>query len=285
MAIFQKRTVEEIFNSLLEYKDTIPELTGLNSNVSDFQTLLDDLQSDSVVSRWILYLYIHAYNTWILENLMEQQVDELQNIKDTNITGTAQWYSFMAKKFQYGDTLVVDESTNFVPSYDVVNESNYIIGSAATEEVSGKLYIKIRGLVNDLLTEDELNAFTAYMNKIKFAGTKIAIQNLASDKLKIVANIVYDGQVLLEDLKDEVENAIIDYIGNIAFDSTFYRNRLIDSIQAINGVIDVEINTLQSRVDSISRFTDIVHNYKSLSGYMTIDSAYPLSSFLTYTIK
>ena len=282
---FTARTVDEIFQQLITYKNTIPELTGLTSSVSDEQSLLDELQSDSNTARWILELYVHAYNTWVLENLMEKQVTELEDIRDASFSGTKAWYESIAQKFQYGDTVTVDESTGYVPEYTLEDENKQIIAQVSSDEISGKLFLKIRGKDTDLLTTDQLNAFNTYIDSIKFVGTQIGIINLSADKLKVYGTVRYDGQVDLTVLQANVQEVIDNYILNISFNSYFIRSELIDVVKAIDGVTDFEINTLQARKDTVSTFTDIVHRYQALAGYLRIDDNHSLSNTLNYTIE
>jgi len=285
MANFTTRTLDTIFTNLLTYKDTIPELTGLNTTIANVQDLLDKLQSDSSVSIWVMELYIVAYSQWVLENIIQTQVNEIETIKNAALVGTFNWYSLQATKFQYPDNITVDSSTDFVPKYSLIDAAKQIVAQASALEVSGKLILKIRGRDNDVLTTPELNAFITYINKIKFVGTKIAIQNIESDKLKLIATIKYNGESNINDLKNNVTTAIDNYLLNLPFNSALLRNKLIDEVQNIDGVIDIEIDTLQARPNSISSFVNIQHRYNSLAGYIRIDDNFELDTFLTYEIE
>jgi len=279
------RTVDQIFQSLITYKESIPELTGLQSLVSDEQKLLDELQSSSSTARYILYLYIVAYSNWVLEKLMEEQIKEAEEIRDSSFAGTPGWYSFKALEFQYGDNVVVDETTSYVPKYNALDESKRIVGNCAVEELAGKLLLKIKGKNTDILTNDELNSFISYVNEIKFAGTSIAVQNDAADTMKIIANVRYNGQLDKASIQNAVEVAINGYITALPFNSYFVTNDLINKVQEVKGVIDFEINSIMAKATNESVYANVVHRYRAFAGHMKIDVSFPLSTYITYEIN
>jgi len=285
MATFKTRSVSEIYEQLITYKNSIPELSGLYSNVDSEQTLLDTLQSTSKVAKWSLYLYIVAWAIWVLENIMLLQVKEVEEIRDSAFTGSAVWYSNEAKKFQYGDVVGVSEETNYKPSYKEIDTAKQIIGNVAVEDISGKVVLKIRGKNSDILTEDELNSFIGYINNIKFIGTKIAIQNDEADKLKLIGSIIYKSGKVVSEIRTNVENSISDFIKNIPFNSYLVVNDLIKTVRAIDGVVNFEINTIQAKASNTLVFSNVTHKYRAFAGYLSIDTNYPLSTFLTYNIE
>jgi hypothetical protein len=61
-----------------------------------------------------------------------------------------------------------------------------------------------------------------------------------------------------------------------------------DSIQAVEGVSNVVINTCQAKYGSLA-YSNILlsteQSYQSNAGYLTIDPAYPLATSITYLNK
>lgn len=283
MADFTPRSINEIFIEILNEKANYSVLDTLQSgSISDEQTFLDTLSSDSNVSIWINWAYLMARTQWATDQIMLTQVNELETIRDNSFIGNLDWYGYIALQWQYGDILIIDPDT-FTISYSVNDDSKKLVGSVATDEVGGKVLLKIRGKNSDLLTTDELTSFSAYMNKVKFAGTKIIIKNSEPDKLKILADVIYNGEAVLNETKVNVETAINNYIQNLPFNSEFNKNELIDEIQAIDGIVDFRINTLEGRLYN-GNFSSIVHTYKADAGYMSIDTDFPLTATLTYKI-
>lgn len=279
------RTIDEIFSDILTTKESLPDLLNLVTNVSDEQTLLTELTTDSLVARWVLYAYVIATCIYAFELILQDEVTEVEAIRDSAFAGNPTWYVYQAKKFQYGDEIVCDESTDFIPKYSVIDESKQIIKNCGISDTGGKVIFKIQGKESNILTEDQISSFSTYIDRIKFAGTKKIIQNVEADKIKIVANIIYSGVYKLDDIKSNVEAAILDYISNIEFDSVFVTNYLIDKVQSVPGVKDMEINTIESKAYNEPGFTPIVHRKNSQAGYFEVDVDYPLSTYITYQIS
>ena len=277
------RSFEEIYSDHLYEKTTLPDLIQLQTTVSDVQTLLQELNSDSRTARWGLEIFVVDRCIWALENIVSQASNDIETIRDNSFSGNNYWLIDKAKKFQYGSDIVTDESTNFVPSYTVIDTAQQIIKNASINEVNGKVILKICGRDSNVLGTDEFNSFSSYIkNNIKFAGQRILIQNLPADKLKIIGNIRYKGTFTQSDIQSIVETNINTYIQNIGFDSFFVTTDLIDVLKALDGIIDFEINSLESRPDSSQTFLPIVHRVNSTAGYFEIDPNYSLNSYITY---
>lgn len=281
------KTLDELFNEILTNKVNYPSVIGLTneSNINDNQTLLSELNSETDVARWIHISRLVAESEYNLQSWIQSAQTEFNSILESrgnawNLEAVAYW----AKKFQSGDIVVCDESTNFIPTYNPTNTSHQIIKSCTAEFYGKKVRLKIAGKTNNILSDTELTEFTQYMSKIK-PNNKFIFVNKESDKLKLIATIIYDGQTNLQTLKGNVETSINNYIQNISFDSNLYTNFLIDSIQSVTGVFNIELQTLESREDDQQTFMPIVNSVKSSAGYFNIDGNYPLSTYLTYKIK
>jgi len=279
------RTTDEIFSSLLAQKDIIPELTGLTTSISNEQQLLSQLQTDSNVSVWVLMLYIFAENLQKVEELYKQQIDEVEAIKNQGFIGNKDWYVSKALEFQYGDSVSI--SGDFEVFYPVVDTTKRIIKSASSEQNGSNYILKVRGRDTDVLTTEQLEAFNAYINKIKFAGTKILIYNRDADILRVQGVVSYNPELPKSSIQPLVESAINTYISNIGFNSQFLTNKLIDSVQGINGVYDFTISSISASSDNGISFTPITNRYKALAGYMKVDttSQWTLSASIGYNAE
>jgi len=264
---FVPRTTEEILDSLIITKNSITELNGLTNDAS--------------TSIWGLLLYITANAIQVQEQLFKQHIDEIESIKSSGIIGNKDWYVAKALEFQYGDNLIITE--DFQIQYEIIDTNKKIIQSASSEVLGEKYILKIRRKGSDILTNDELLAFNTYINKIKFAGSKIIIYNKLPDDLKLIGNVIYNPEISLTDIITNTQNAINEYIANVGFNSTLYKNKLIDAVQKVNGVIDFEISSLEAKENGTINYTNIVNNYKSVAGYLKIADEYPLTNFLSYT--
>lgn len=278
---FRPRTISEIYNSMMNEKTTKSTLTSLQPNLDTHQTFLSDLTSTSKVAIWRCFVWLMAFNTYLFEQIMDAYRREVDEVIANSHVGSIQWYVAKAKEFQQGYTLTLNDNYSIV--YDTVDEDAQIIEFASGEEREGTFYLKVRRKDTDLLSESELTEFQSYINKIKFAGTRIVIVNEYSDKIKIYMDIVYDPLYDLTVLKTNVEDAINNYVQNIAFNSTFYVNSLVDAIQKVDGVIDPQVKWANSGVrTNTSNYIALPYIYRPVAGYLTVDTSYPLSTTLTY---
>lgn len=283
MITYTKKTIDENFVDILTTKDSFPEIVNeLQTNVSDEQSLLTELTNDSAVARWAQYGYVIATVQDALETSIANFVEDTNTAFSESFYGTPKWYVTKALEFQYGDTLIENEFGNFY--YQTINESNRIIRSCTVELINGSTVLKVRGKNSDILEAEESTALLSYIKKLQ-TNTNINIRNDNGDRLKIIANVRYNGQKSLTALTGSVEQAINEYIGAIDFDSVFVRTNLIDAVKAIDGVLDFEINTLEFRNYNSATFEPIIHNTISSSGYFVIDENFGLSTYITYQVK
>lgn len=277
------KTLDQLFNEILTNKDNYATLIGLTNDsvINDNQTLLSELTSENEVARWIHISRLVAESEYNLQSwIKDASLEFTQLISDNGISGNLEWISYFAKKFQTGDIVICDETTDFKPTYNPVNTGNQVVKNCTAEYFGDKVRLKI----SPILTSLQLTEFKAYMDRIKF-NKKYIYVNKASDKLKLIATVIYDGQSNLSTIKSDVENAINNYISNISFDSFFYTNFLIDAIQKVSGVFNIELSTIESRTNEEQSFTPIVDKVNSSAGYFSIDDNYPLSTYLTYKVK
>jgi len=281
--MFNIRTIDEIFKSLLIEKQTLSSLIALDPNgITDIDTLIPVLTSGKA-PEWVLWLFNTAVGTNVTEVSVQTAIDDINNIMLTQKVPTSEWYITKAKEFQFADTVVIDPVTYQV-GYAVIDESKQIIGSATTLSVSNKLYLKVRRKSTNILSAPELIAFESYMNKVKAAGTRLLVQNYNGDELTLNIDIVYNGTYDINDVRTNVEEVINNYIENIEFDSYFISSQLIDNLQQLTEVLDPRFNE-SSALDSVGNTVNFTHEYKTNAGWCRINSLTPLNTTITYIPK
>jgi len=279
---YTPRTLNEIYLAIVTEKQTFSSLSGLTTDITSQQELLTELNSNSKVSIYNLWMYITAVSIWTLEKIMGLFITEVDEIVSSAIIGTSAWYVQKVKQFQYNSGTLIINPTTYAVEYDIEDTTAQIIEHAATIESGGNLILKVRRLASDILSTPELNAFKSYINKVKFAGTRIIVWNYDADLLKLYFEIKYDPIIPLSTITTNVETVINDYLDNIEFNSTVNINSLIDNLQAIEGVLDPQFNEGYGKFD-IAAYVAFSHTYDSTAGWCKIDPLYPLSSTITYT--
>lgn len=279
---FTGRTIAEIYNTMITEKLLKSTLTTLQPSIDNHQTFLNDLASSTKVAIWRCFIWLVAFSTYLFEQIMVEYRNEIDLQIANSYVGSIQWYVSKVKEFQYGDSLVLND--NYSIGYTTIDTTKQICEFASGEESAGIFYLKVRRLDTDIFSVPELAAFTNYISQIRFAGTRIEIRNEQPNLAKLYFNIYYNPEYDLDDLKTAVYAAINDYIENIEFNSTFYVNKLIDAIQQVEGVVDPQLNWGSSYIkDSTGTYQPITYSNKPYSGYLRIDTNFPLTTTVTFT--
>ena len=266
------RSIQTIFNAIIAAKEA-------NSN-------LDGLDTTSVTSVYRHWAWITATVHYVIETMLDLFRVEIQVMLANLKPGSLLWYQAMCKAFQYGDDLAW---INGQWTYSVIDLDKQIIAQCSVSEGERGLVIKVAKLSGAEwvpLTTTELNAFTAYLAKMKFAGTKVVIVNSAANLLKIALTVYYNPLVLsqtgelITDSSHPVNDAISAYLAALPFNGRLMLTALTDAIQAAAGVEDLQITTCQQK-NGASAYADIIVSHIPESGYFKIDPANPLD--ITYT--
>lgn len=281
------RSISEIYNSMITEKETFSSLSGLVPNPDTAQTFLADLTSSSKVAIWRLYFWVVAVAIWTHEQLFDLFKAEVTEIGKNLITGTRNWYRLQAEAFQYGDSLVWNNTT-LKFEYPTGSTGSKVVKHASVREASNILRIKVAkddgagGL--QPLSNSEQTAFETYINQIKFAGTSVSVVNLNADLLKLQVDVYIDpllltatGESILNTGTFPVKKAIENYIINLPFDGVFNRTKLVDAIQSAEGVIDVVLQNSEA-TSGVNPYVNTGQNYIANAGYLEIDPLFPLTS-------
>jgi len=273
-------TLETIYNNIVTEIDTMSNLAELTP-INSYQNLLSQLNTESQVGVNSLLTYTVAYNEWMTEQNIINFYNEINSLLSRVGYGQSQWLIDRILEFQLGDELLINTST-YELYYETVDTSKQIILSCSVEEVVPGILIKVRRKDTDVLTTIELEQLKAYISKIKVMGQVTSTLSYEGDKLKLIGKIIYNAQLNMSTVKSEVESAINGYIAGLPFNSTFITSKLIDTVMSVNGVRDFQITTLQAK-DYIKSYSNVVNQYITTSGYLTIDPSFTLSDNLTYT--
>lgn len=277
------RTISEIFKSIVDDKDTSTSIQSLAPTNDSVDRLKTDLNSNSKVAVWRVFVYLVALAHNRLEVLWDVFKEEIKRIVAQAPTGTLPWYRLQILKFQFGDTLLF---INEKYVYQSIDESKKIVKLCAVEDrADGVIIIKVAGLDNGApipLTTVEKTALEAYTKKVRFAGAKFSIVSSAPDLLKFVGTIFFDPIIPITTVQQNVEKAIDSYLKNLPFNGVFKINALIDVIQEVEGVTDVQDTSIEAKY-GVLPYVSINRTYTAQAGYLDIDPAFPLSSTLTYS--
>ena len=122
---------------------------------------------------------------------------------------------------------------------------------------------------------------------LKPAGVVVRVRTAPADHIRIYAAISVDPMILspeglrYRDGARPVEEAIKAYLRGITFGGTFNKTKLVDAIQAVEGVTDVLLTACQARTHS-GAYKDIEgNNYTAYSGSIVDDN---LTSTLRYVV-
>ncbi|MCG8310739.1 MAG: baseplate J/gp47 family protein [Cytophagales bacterium] len=265
------RTVKEIQLEILSAKNADGNLNSLNSS--------------SQTEPWRLWVYIIAVAIHLHERLFDAFKSEIEETLDLRQPGTPGWYAEKCLEFQLGDDLIID---NGKITYAVFDEEKQIVKRVGYKDDSGTLTLKTAKEsdgVPEALSAIELNQLKAYIEKVKFVGTDVQATSLNADKMRLTATIYYDGIYAQADIQTAVEAALNNYMTNLPFNGIVIKNKVIDAIQAVEGVHDIVITTL-TIVTGITP-TVVARTHELPSGYLIEDdeAGQTFADLLTYTAE
>ena len=167
-----------------------------------------------------------------------------------------------------------------------------IVNRCAAIERGGAILIKAAissGTTITPLNSAQLAAFSAYFQKIKFAGPALACVSYSADLVKVPYQVFYDPLADLSVVQPLVEAAINNYFAQISgvlipgdFNGVLDLNQLNEAILAVPQVTDTIPGIVQTKYGSLS-YADVVRRVSLNAGYCTVDPANPLSTTITYT--
>lgn len=231
----------------------------------------------SAVSIESIWFSIVASAIYVLEALFDAFRSDVNTTIAGAVVASIPWYHKIALEFQYGDSLVFDEKTQQYV-YPVIDESKQVIKFAACRDLGGGVSVLVSGADSAgnpvALSADVLTAFEAYLNERKPAGVLLAVGSYNPDQIRLVMRVQYDPQVLNPDgtlIIDPsvypVENAVEGYLRSIVYGGVFNKTKLVDAVQAAQGVRDVVLDSASVKPEDSSSYSIIAGNsYTSVGG-------------------
>ena len=241
------------------------------------------LTNNSAVAIWLLFIDIVAECAYSLELLFDYFKADVNEIIAAKNPHTERWYAEKAKAFQLGQSLPADTDSydNTGLSESAIAASKIIAYAAVVEQVSGIRVKVAKKSGSDLgpLTTPELTAFKAYMQRVKDAGVRLNITSSIADALLLALRIKYDPQVLYATgaridgtSTSPVKDAIKAHLLALPFNGIFSIQKLVDSLQAVEGVLDLSVDAVQAKYGALA-FTSVNIEVIPDSGYLRIADA------------
>lgn len=234
------RTINDIYKEAVEERNKRLELK--------------EFKSDSKLSvlngiTWAFAAVIQSFET-----LLDVFAIDISNAMNNRINGTPAYYANALLQYQKGDTLVVRED-GLAFGYAAVDKTKQIITqvsyveSTQDEALDSTLILKVatgeQGKLA-MIPKEELLMINAYINQIKFAGTRINVISREGDVLIPKVTAYYDGAVTEAEVFDNIEEKLNEYIMNAAFDSSVYTSKIMEVIKSAEHVTDVYIDPDES---------------------------------------
>lgn len=264
------RTIEaikkEMTDAVLE-NETLRQAFGLNQS----EEWGEQVSSVSILN---LLIYIVAVAAHTLEWLFDQFKEDVEERIAAALPGTVSWYWNKLMEFQEGYEL------NENARYDEIDLESRIVKYCSVTEVDNGIIVKVNGEGYEQFDASQLQALQAYVDTVKFAGTTASVFSYEPDLLEIELNIWRDPMVLdeymvrISDGVRVVEKAIEDYLNGIKYGGVFNKTKLMDAVQAVEGVLDVtiEYGTIYCPGDdSHHTIYSFEQNFRSIGGHISLD--------------
>ena len=280
------RSVSEIKKTMTDAfmaDATIREKYGLSVN-DTFSSKFSSVSIENIL------FFIVAACCHVLEVLFDNHKSDVEEKISMAVVASVPWYYKMDLACQYGDSLILNDRTQQY-EYATIDESKQLVKYAAVRDKGTSVQILVSGDQGGspvALSNDVLAVFKQYMNRVKIAGVILHITSNPSDSVTVTATITIDPLVmnengeLLSDGRKPVEEAITSYLKHIIYGGTFNKTKLVDVIQAVEGVVDVELEECKYRHANSLEWTVMSgNNYTGNSGsYIPLD----LERSLTYVV-
>lgn len=230
------RTIKEIYNEAVAERNRRLELT--------------EFASDSKMSVMNGILWVVAAVIYSFESLLDVFAVDISEAINGRINGTPAYYANALLQYQQGDELTVREDglafgyANIDETKRIVTQVSYM-ESTDDQNLDSKLILKVAtGAKGSLsaIPPKELAPINAYINKLKFAGTRVEVISTKGDVLIPRLTVFHDGAVPESEVYDSIEEQLNAYMMDIDFDAAVYVSRLMDAIRRAKHVTDVHID-------------------------------------------
>lgn len=230
------RSIKDIYDEAVKERNKRLELT--------------EFSNDSKLSIMNGITWAFAAVVYSFETLLDVFTLDISTAINSRVNGTPLFYVNALLQYQKGDELTIRED-GLACGYNEIDETKRIISQVSYSESSSdvnldnKLILKVaqgeKGHLSPVLSDD-LVLIISYLNKIKFAGTRIEVTSSEGDILIPKLSVYYDGAVREVEIYDLIEEKLNDYMMNIDFDSSIYVSKIIEAIKKAEHVTDVYID-------------------------------------------
>lgn len=277
------RSIADIYDALNASKSSFEELNDYivsseipGSTGDTGMKLAVDVTSGSKVAVWRLWLWIFAVGSWMVEVLFDRHSAHIDELIASKRPHTLRWYAEESKKYQHGYAMTWQDNAY---KYTEDNPNARIIKYAAASERNGTITLKVAkdsGGNKTPLTSGEKAAFEEFWKRWKDAGVKLQVVSQSADILKVNMTIVRDRLVLdannnliRDNSVNPINNAIKSFGNGLEFDGILRLSKLIDAIQAAEGVIDVKISGAWHK-PSGGAYSPVDMYVESIAGYFEL---------------
>jgi hypothetical protein len=264
--------------TIAEIKRTMTDAFMANATLREAYGLAEGdtfENSFSAVSIESILFFIVAACCHVMEALFDRHRQDVDDKISRAVVASVPWYYKIARQFQYGDALVFDEATSQW-RYQTVDEKKRVVRYVAVRDRGTSVQVLASGEKDgmpDPLSNEILTAFKQYMNRVKIAGVVLNVRSLSADSIQVRATVQVDPLILSAngtrngDGAKPVEDAINAYLRGITYGGTFNKTRLVDAIQAVEGVVDVTLAECLYKAASDADFRPVAgNNYTAVGG-------------------
>jgi catechol 2,3-dioxygenase-like lactoylglutathione lyase family enzyme len=271
------RSIAEIKQEIIQYwmgEEVVQRAYGVDAG-ADFNTNFSNNCIESVK------FYIQAVAVWTLEKLFNSHKAEITAIIDELKPHSLRWYVSKAKAFLLGVPLVQD--TDYYDTAGMTDEqvkAAQVVKYVSASESDGVVYLKVAGDQGGEpapLAADTYKAFNEYIAEVKDAGVVIEVINDPAKHFRLQMTVYYNPMVLneagvsLADGTTPVVDTIKLFIKSLPFDGEYQNAKLVDALQALDGVVIPELHLAESSEDGYE-WTQINAKEKPLSGHYKVYS-------------
>ncbi|MFV0323487.1 MAG: hypothetical protein ACK5LF_03785 [Bacteroides xylanisolvens] len=230
------RTIKEIYNGIITERNKRLELSEFSS---------DSKMGVMNTLAWTTAAAIHSFET-----LLDVFAVDISTAINQRVNGTPTYYANALLQYQQGDELTVRKDglafgyANVDETKRIITQVSYIESTDDTN-LDSKLILKVavgeKGHLEPLPVS-ELVPVNAYINKMKFAGTRIEVISREGDILIPRISVFFDGGIPESEIYDKIEEKLDEYIMQMPFDSSIYVSSVIEAVRSVEHVTDVYIN-------------------------------------------
>ena len=224
--------------------------------------------SSSSVAEWKLWRDLIITIAMVLDGIYSIFTKETSEYLAKEQHGGLYWYGKIAKEFQYGDSLIVNDG---ILGYSPVNTAHQIVTQVSVKEIDDEvLVMKVAKTVSGVFTplaSGEFTSFSSYISKRKLPGTKINLHTLAGDLVYLDGQLYYDPLVDPSTLQTELFNALDVFRVNFGFDDILFRSALIEVLMSVPGIVGIGVMDIFVGGNYLDTYMELP------SGYFNIDNS------------